>query len=101
MLDLFVQGVSVQEIYVLGCKARIPPEITFALATQHKEKVHKQEEIDMDNANPNANLPNATIFHRALGLVLGTLGLVLGTFAAALGTLGLALGLWISTCWYW
>ena len=37
-------------------KAHIPPETTFALATQCEENVHKQAEIDMANAKvPNAN----------------------------------------------
>ena len=43
--------------------AHIRPETAFALANQSREEIEIQYEIDMANANPNANLANATIFH--------------------------------------
>ena len=49
------------------------------LATPCREKIDKQDEIDMANLNLNANLANATMFHLfVLGLVLGWLGFALG-----------------------
>ena len=39
-------------IYLLLCKARIPPETVFALTTRFEEKVHKQHKIDTPYAKP-------------------------------------------------
>ena len=57
------------------CEAHIPPETASMLGTQHKQKVHKQHEIDVPNANPMRKLANTTIFHQ------NTNPLALGCFA--------------------
>ena len=46
-----------------GFQAHIQPETLFVLATQHEERLHKQDEIDAAKMNSNVNLANATIFH--------------------------------------
>ena len=53
-------------------KAHVPPETTYALATQHEQKLDKQHEIDMPNAIPSKKSPDATIYHLlSLGVALG------------------------------
>ena len=45
------------------------------MATQGKEKVHKQDEIDMTKAKPNVMVANVTIFHQlVLGFAFGPQG---------------------------
>ena len=74
----------------------------LALATQHKEKVHKQDEIDMTNANPNANLSNVTIFHQlcwTLRWVLWALHWALWDSLRVLGYQRVGIGNTKVSCW--
>ena len=78
--------------YRLMSIAHIPPETAFRLGTQREEKVHKQHEIDMPDANPMRTCPTQTIFHcLVLGLALGWLGFMLGILGFALGPRGFVL----------
>ena len=55
----------------------IPPETTFALATQCEETGNKQNEIDMSNVMPTRKLAWFCITLPALCQVTQTLGLAL------------------------
>ena len=53
-------------------KQKVPPESVFNLGNRRKEKVHKQDEIDIPNAIPDVWGTQATIFHHSRWVCAGS-----------------------------